>query len=95
MKDGICDDCNELVSEKVGVDNDETLLCAKCGALRVERKEAIQEVVDTEISYGKDLKIIKEVVYLSFVDVYKQFSPIPSVFLTNTKWRRVCTPFFR
>ena len=36
-------------------------LCAKCEARRGERKEVIQEIVDTEVSYGKDLKVIKEV----------------------------------
>ena len=57
----MCDECNQAIHEKSEVGSDGALMCEKCAALRLERKEAIHEVVDTEISYGKDLKIIKEV----------------------------------
>ena len=56
-----CDECNQTILEKSEVGSDGALMCEKCAALRLERKEAIHEIVDTEISYGKDLKIIKEV----------------------------------
>ena len=56
-----CDECNQTIHEKSEVGSDGALMCEKCAALRLERKEAIHEIVDTEISYGKDLKIIKEV----------------------------------
>ena len=56
-----CDECSQTIYDKSGVGCDGALLCEKCAALRLERKEAIHEIVDTEISYGKDLKIIKEV----------------------------------
>ncbi|XP_067892359.1 uncharacterized protein arhgef49 [Heterodontus francisci] len=35
-------------------------LCGKCAKRRTERKEAILEFVNTESSYGEDLRIIKE-----------------------------------
>ena len=35
----------------------------------MERKETMQEIVDTEVSYGKDLKIIKEVRLLFFLHI--------------------------
>ena len=53
-----CDEVLEDAPSSVDV-------CRRCTALRVERKEAIQELVDTELSYGKDLHIIKEVWVLS------------------------------
>ncbi|XP_067843018.1 uncharacterized protein arhgef49 [Heptranchias perlo] len=39
-------------------------LCGKCAKRRTERKEAILEFVNTESSYGEDLRIIKEEFYL-------------------------------
>ncbi|XP_065269739.1 uncharacterized protein LOC135885761 [Emys orbicularis] len=39
-------------------------LCAKCQKRRTERKESILEFVNTEASYGEDLRIIKEEFYL-------------------------------
>ncbi|XP_066543382.1 uncharacterized protein arhgef49 [Amia ocellicauda] len=38
-------------------------LCEKCLKLRTERKEAILEFLNTESSYGEDLRIIKEEFY--------------------------------
>ena len=39
----------------------QTVICYKCQNNRVERKEAIMELVQTEINYGNDFKIVKEV----------------------------------
>eukprot|EP00061_Rhincodon_typus_P011212 g36066.t1 len=39
-------------------------LCGQCAKRRTERKEAILEFVNTESSYGEDLRIIKEEFYL-------------------------------
>ncbi|XP_019378134.1 PREDICTED: uncharacterized protein LOC109301426 [Gavialis gangeticus] len=39
-------------------------LCEKCLKRRTERKESILEFVNTEASYGEDLRIIKEEFYL-------------------------------
>ncbi|XP_043930963.1 uncharacterized protein LOC122804862 [Protopterus annectens] len=39
-------------------------LCEKCAKRRTERKEAILEFINTETSYGEDLKIIKEEFYV-------------------------------
>jgi len=44
-----------------GLQWEEVFNCRKCKSRCVERKETIQEIVDTEISYGKDLRIIKGV----------------------------------
>ncbi|XP_015275087.1 PREDICTED: uncharacterized protein LOC107117473 [Gekko japonicus] len=39
-------------------------LCEKCLRCRMERKESVLEFVNTEASYGEDLRIIKEEFYL-------------------------------
>ena len=65
-KDGpSCEDCKKCLNEE---DDDVSnippggaLLCARCSSRRSERKETIQEIVDSEVSYGKDMKVIKEV----------------------------------
>ena len=36
-------------------------ICKKCDKKKVERKEAIVELIQTEINYGQDLRILKEV----------------------------------
>ncbi|XP_028847519.1 uncharacterized protein arhgef49 isoform X2 [Denticeps clupeoides] len=38
-------------------------MCERCAKLRTERKEAIMEFLNTESSYGEDLRIIKEEFY--------------------------------
>ena len=55
----VCEDCDhELdVAER---DRDD-FICKRCVMRRRERKETIQEIVDTECSYGNDLTIIKQV----------------------------------
>ncbi|XP_046859650.1 uncharacterized protein LOC124453015 isoform X2 [Xenia sp. Carnegie-2017] len=37
-----------------------TLICYKCQKHRVERKEAIVELLETELNYGNDILIVKE-----------------------------------
>lgn len=39
------------------------LVCRKCSKRRQERKEIIQEIVETEEKYGRDLRIILEEFY--------------------------------
>ncbi|OCT63261.1 uncharacterized protein LOC108701252 [Xenopus laevis] len=61
-----CTDCGE---RDLGVDTENRgkrreTLCTKCLMHRMERKEAIMEFVNTEASYGEDLKIIKEEFYI-------------------------------
>ena len=38
-------------------------LCTKCTNRRSERKEIITEIVETEVKYGRDLRIIVEEFY--------------------------------
>ncbi|KAL7734252.1 hypothetical protein ACLKA6_011919 [Drosophila palustris] len=58
----LCEDCDGAVETQVS----ETgvlyapLVCRKCGKKRVERKEIITEIVETEEKYGRDLQIILE-----------------------------------
>ncbi|KAM4698814.1 uncharacterized protein WCC33_014352 isoform 1-T1 [Rhinophrynus dorsalis] len=61
-----CTDCGErdsaLDTESRGKRRE--TLCSKCVNRRMERKEAVMEFVNTEASYGEDLRIIKEEFYL-------------------------------
>ena len=50
-----------------GLPWEEVFVCRKCNSRCVERKETIQEIVDTEISYGKHLRIIKGVRAVSLI----------------------------
>ncbi|XP_042192119.1 uncharacterized protein si:dkey-91i10.2 [Callorhinchus milii] len=43
-------------------------LCGKCGRRRTERKEAVLEFVNTEGSYGEDLRVIRQEFYLPMQD---------------------------
>ena len=52
-----CVDCEVSLTEE------DTGLCSKCVKRRGERKEIITEIVDTEVKYGRDLKIIVEEFY--------------------------------
>ena len=52
-----CEDCEVSLTEE------DTGLCSKCVKRRGERKEIITEIVDTEVKYGRDLKIIVEEFY--------------------------------
>ena len=52
-----CEDCEtSLAGEGDGV-----FICSKCEKRRGERKDIIQEIVDSETSYGQDLHIIQQV----------------------------------
>ncbi|XP_060909084.1 uncharacterized protein si:dkey-91i10.2 isoform X1 [Labrus mixtus] len=55
-----CPDCGlrDGVSKERG-----ERMCERCSKLRTERKEAILEFLNTESSYGEDLRIIKEEFY--------------------------------
>ena len=52
--------------EKGEVGANEPEICGKCKDRKVERKQAIIELVQTEINYGNDLQILKEVVDISY-----------------------------
>ncbi|XP_068148726.1 uncharacterized protein RhoGEF64C [Drosophila tropicalis] len=58
----LCEDCDgpvETQMSEAGV-LFAPLVCRKCGKKRVERKEIITEIVETEEKYGRDLQIILE-----------------------------------
>lgn len=52
-----CADCDQQVTLE------EELVCPKCEKKRTERREIITEIVQTEIKYGHDLRIVKEEFY--------------------------------
>ncbi|RXN29252.1 si:dkey- isoform X1 [Labeo rohita] len=52
-----CPDCGHKEGAR------EEGMCERCSKLRTERKEAILEFLNTESSYGEDLRIIKEEFY--------------------------------
>ncbi|KAG7251783.1 hypothetical protein CRUP_027293, partial [Coryphaenoides rupestris] len=53
-----CGDCGLREGERSG-----KAMCERCSKLRTERKEAILEFLSTEMSYGEDLRIIREEFY--------------------------------
>ncbi|XP_040004794.1 uncharacterized protein si:dkey-91i10.2 [Xiphias gladius] len=55
-----CPDCG--LRDGASKDRGERM-CERCSKLRTERKEAILEFLNTESSYGEDLRIIKEEFY--------------------------------
>ncbi|KAK6631047.1 hypothetical protein RUM44_003219 [Polyplax serrata] len=61
----LCEDCDQIVETQVtdGGVMYVPLVCRKCGKKRSERKEIIQEIVETEEKYGRDLRIILEEFY--------------------------------
>ncbi|KAK1165891.1 hypothetical protein AOXY_G14540 [Acipenser oxyrinchus oxyrinchus] len=58
-----CSDCGERDSVSEPGAGRRDSLCDKCAKLRIERKEAILEFMNTECSYGEDLRIIREEFY--------------------------------
>ncbi|XP_052814585.1 uncharacterized protein LOC128241612 isoform X2 [Mya arenaria] len=59
-------DCPECAGDNrnlSSVHNANYQLCTKCIQRRIERKETIQEITDTEINYGRDLNLLKEEFY--------------------------------
>ncbi|XP_071978164.1 uncharacterized protein [Engystomops pustulosus] len=61
-----CIDCGEsnLSMDPESRGKRRETLCVRCVTRRMERKEAVLEFVNTESSYGEDLRIIKEEFYL-------------------------------
>ncbi|XP_035216680.1 rhoGEF domain-containing protein gxcJ-like [Stegodyphus dumicola] len=62
----LCADCDHQVEPVEDEDSGllfSPLVCRKCEFRRCERKEIIIEFVDTELKYGRDLRIIKEEFY--------------------------------
>ncbi|XP_076335715.1 uncharacterized protein LOC143238939 isoform X2 [Tachypleus tridentatus] len=61
-----CADCEQLVKPR---EDGSTgllycpLVCKRCDKKRCERKETILEFIDTEVKYGRDLRIVKEEFY--------------------------------
>ena len=42
-------------------------MCKKCHKKKIERKEAVVELIQTEINYGQDLRILKEVAIIIII----------------------------
>ena len=42
------------------------LVCRRCSRRRTERKEILTEILDTEVKYGRDLKVIIDQFYRLF-----------------------------
>uniref|UniRef100_A0A670K9J4 DH domain-containing protein n=1 Tax=Podarcis muralis TaxID=64176 RepID=A0A670K9J4_PODMU len=63
-----CTDCGgrhfPLETDVQNQNKRRAVLCEKCLKCRTERKESVLEFVNTETSYGEDLRIIKEEFYL-------------------------------
>ncbi|XP_039186071.1 uncharacterized protein LOC120302146 [Crotalus tigris] len=63
-----CTDCGgrdfPLETDVQNQNRKQGILCEKCLKCRTERKESVLEFVNTEASYGEDLRIIKEEFYL-------------------------------
>ncbi|XP_057286299.1 uncharacterized protein LOC130610429 [Pezoporus wallicus] len=63
-----CTDCGErdlpVETDMQNCNQRRADLCEKCCKRRTERKESVLEFVNTEASYGEDLRIIKEEFYL-------------------------------
>lgn len=60
----LCADCDqpvEPVEDELSGQLFCPLVCKKCDRRRAERKEIISEIVETELKYGRDLRIIREV----------------------------------
>ena len=55
-----CTDCGKILSPGVHVSEDLTV-CSRCKGKQGERRATVQELLDTEVSYGKDLTIIHDV----------------------------------
>ena len=57
---------NRISSSK----EDMAQICKKCHKKQIERKEAIVELIQTEINYGQDLRILKEVFIVMFINIF-------------------------
>ncbi|XP_059217739.1 uncharacterized protein LOC106093651 [Stomoxys calcitrans] len=58
----LCEDCDGAVETQIAENGAMfvPLVCRKCAKKRVERKEILTEIVETEEKYGRDLQIILE-----------------------------------
>ena len=62
--DSRCFDCNLWIEkDETRPDRVSGIVCARCAKRRSERKEIITELYETEIKYGRDLRIIVEEFY--------------------------------
>lgn len=64
-----------------GVFDPNGLVCLQCAKRRCERKEIITEIIETEIKYGRDLRIIqvkKKVAYFCLNDVKESVALLAS-----------------
>ena len=67
----MCRDCESYLTgnggsnsgSNSGTDDEDKQLCGKCAKRRAERKEIISEIVETEVKYGNDLRIIMDEFY--------------------------------
>ena len=60
----LCHDCADMIQvENFTSQPYRDNVCNSCACKRKERKDAIIELIETEINYGNDLKIIKEEFY--------------------------------
>lgn len=64
----ICKDCQKSISEPKSITTEPNEfskpgLCSSCARKRNERKEIIQEIYETELKYGRDLRIISDEFY--------------------------------
>lgn len=57
-----CFDCGAVQFEEP-FPNSIDRLCKQCGKSRIERKEAVVELIETEVNFGEDLQILKEEFY--------------------------------
>ena len=54
--------------------------CLSCAKRRCERKEIITEIIETEIKYGRDLRIILEEFYRPMLGMVSNMKPIVTIF---------------
>lgn len=64
----ICEDCDQPIEDTTDMKGEEVYdatgsVCIQCAKRRCERKEIITEIIETEIKYGRDLRIILEEFY--------------------------------
>lgn len=78
-----CLHCNPGGIEVTIEREEKALLCEKCLHRQQERRDTIYEIIETEINYGRDLRILKEV--SCFWQWLKQSSI--SRLEHKTKWR--------
>ncbi|KAF0291089.1 Myosin-M heavy chain [Amphibalanus amphitrite] len=65
LGDHDCDDCLQPVPTQVSDSGElfDPSVCGKCEKKRQERKEILTEIVETELKYGRDLRVMLEEFY--------------------------------